>query len=59
MNAEEALTKANQSDFDKSNLEDMINSGSLLRLPWHFTDAMTEQTYNAKRGTLLFDISSP
>ncbi|KAG7675265.1 hypothetical protein Ndes2526B_g08132 [Nannochloris sp. 'desiccata'] len=50
MNAEEALTKANQSDFDKSNLEDMINSGSLLRLPWHFTDAMTEQTYNAKRG---------
>jgi hypothetical protein len=33
-----------------ANSEDMLNSNSILRLPWRFTDPLTEATYKAKRS---------
>jgi len=59
---DQALTKVNQSNHicittvKQNTLEGMLNSGSLLRLPWRFSDPMTEQTYHSKQGALVFDI---
>jgi hypothetical protein len=47
----EVLTKVNHSDLNtQTNPEDMVNLVSILRLPWRFTDKMTEHTYIEKRG---------
>jgi hypothetical protein len=44
---------------EENNSEDMPNSVSVLRLPWRFTDAQTEHTYNEKRGKALHLINFP
>ena len=55
---DQSLVKGTQTNSELDS-ESMVNVVTSLRLPWRFTDAMTEHTYKAKRGAASRHISKP